>query len=35
MTPGLRGLAVTTTVNADWQRGIGTSIRHGVSRLPR
>jgi molybdenum cofactor cytidylyltransferase len=34
MMPELEGLTLTTTFNEHWPRGIGTSIRHGVSRLP-
>jgi molybdenum cofactor cytidylyltransferase len=33
MVAELADLPVTSTVNDEWERGIGTSIRHGVARV--
>ena len=33
LTPELAGLDVSTVVNAGWQRGMGTSVRLGLSAL--
>ena len=33
MVPELAGLPVIASVNIDWRRGIGTSIKHGAARL--
>lgn len=33
LTPELAGLAVEPIFNAEWERGLGTSIRHGVRRV--
>ena len=33
LTPELAGLDVSTAVNADWERGMGTSVRVGINAL--